>query len=178
MSHSDLLVSFFSLVKNNNGFFKSEKQAAFMLSRTENGVYITRQTMTFGEYEARTQRNSASVEWCVTLDNQGITKMVKRTSKGESVHFERNQEFFDKIAAKKAAHVAAVEADKAYSARLIAEYNQQALSEAKGELAKVEAAKEVLFAMPNHQGGEFNNMYDYLFDKYSNRVKEFEAKIV
>lgn len=35
-----IFVSLASLVKNNNGFFKSEKQATFLLSHCVNGVYF------------------------------------------------------------------------------------------------------------------------------------------
>jgi hypothetical protein len=33
--------SFFSLVSNNNGMFKSEKQASFLLSFTRNNIFLT-----------------------------------------------------------------------------------------------------------------------------------------
>lgn len=82
-SYSDLLVSFFYLVKNNDGFFKSEKQAAFMLKMTD-GYYVTTHQLHFGEYDARTSRNTAMITFAVTLDNQGVVKNGKDNIKRDS----------------------------------------------------------------------------------------------
>ena len=83
-----------------------------MLKMTD-GHYVTTQQLHFGEYDARTRRNTAMITWAVTLDNQGVVKMEKNTSKGAQVYFERTQEYFDKIAAQKAAMLADMEATTA-----------------------------------------------------------------
>ena len=81
--------SLFGLVKSANGFYKSEQQAAFLSKFFDGGVYVTRQSLTFGEYEGRTNRNTASVEWAFYADGQGITKVEKTTSKGTVIYWER-----------------------------------------------------------------------------------------
>ena len=161
-NYSDLLVSFFSLVKNNNGFFKSEKQAAFMLKMTD-GHYVTTQQLHFGEYDARTSRNTAMITWAVSLDNQGVVKMEKNTSKGTQVYFERTQEYFDKIAAKRATMLADMEATKAGRNAFICGKIAELLNEVKAserELATAEENKQTLMQTPSPLS-RYANMYDY-----------------
>lgn len=91
-----IIASLFSLVKTNRGQFKSEKQAAFLLKAFDNGLYVSRQSLTFGEYEVRTNRNTAQVEWTFYSNDRGITKVEKTTSKGTSIYWEATEEQFAK----------------------------------------------------------------------------------
>lgn len=85
-SREDLLRSFFSLCKTNDGKFKSEKQGAFLKAQAEDGVFFISQNLSFGT-SSQSQRK---VEWTVTLDDEGVTKIVKRTgSKGDEVYWAR-----------------------------------------------------------------------------------------
>ena len=85
-SREDLLKSFFSLIKTNAGRFKSDKQAAFLTSQTENGVFFITQTLNFGTSSASQRR----IDWTVVLDEEGVVKITKRTnSKGEELYWER-----------------------------------------------------------------------------------------
>lgn len=104
----NITTSFFGLVKNNNGLYKSEKQAAFLSKFFDGGVYVTRQSLTFGEYEGRTNRNTATVEWTFYADALGITKVEKTTSKGTTTHWERlsAEAFAVKVESDKAKKVA------------------------------------------------------------------------
>ena len=98
----NILASLFSLVKYNRGQFKSEKQSAYLLKAFDDCVYVSRQSLTFGEYEGRTSRNTATVEWAFYANAQGITKVEKTTSKGTLVYWEATPEQFVKEDAKAA----------------------------------------------------------------------------
>lgn len=176
-TYSDLLVSFFSLVKNNNGFFKSEKQAAFMLKMTD-GHYVTTQQLHFGEYDARTRRNTAMITWVVILDNQGVVKMEKTTSKGTQVYFERTQEYFDKLAAQKAARMADIEKTKA----LRNEYLNTEIEELKNRIAVIKKAldltpeaTQILKSIATT--GRFANMYDCQVHVLTEEIESHQEKI-
>lgn len=176
-NYADLLVSFFSLVKNNNGFFKSEKQAAFMLKMTD-GHYITTQQLHFGEYDARTRRNTAMITWSVILDNQGVVKMEKTTSKGVQVYFERTQEYFDKLAAQKAARMADIEKTKA----LRNEYLNNEIEELKNKIAVIKKsldltpeATQILKSIETT--GNFANMYDCHVHVLTEEIESHQEKI-
>jgi len=75
----NLLISCFSLAKSNNGFFKSEKQAEFLISK------INERDGNIGSVTSG--YNSCPV--FANLDNKGILKIVKSTKSGEIVMFER-----------------------------------------------------------------------------------------
>lgn len=175
--YADLLVSFFSLVKNNNGFFKSEKQAAFIMKMTE-GQYVTTQQLHFGEYDARTRRNTAMITWSVILDNQGVVKMEKTTSKGTQVYFERTQEYFDKLAAQKAARMADIEKTKA----LRNEYLNNEIEELKNKIAVIKKsldltpeATQILKSIETT--GKFANMYDCHVHVLTEEIESHQEKI-
>jgi hypothetical protein len=76
---SDFSISFASLVKSSNGFFKSEKQAALLLSVTDGGVY----TVIGSVYG-----NSFNIDY--HCDAKGVTKTVSYTKgKGFVTTWER-----------------------------------------------------------------------------------------
>lgn len=70
---SDLDKSIAQLVKYNNGKFKSEKQARLFHSKAVDGVYYSNGGSVYG--------NSYRNEYHLGLN--GVTKVVKRTRKGE-----------------------------------------------------------------------------------------------
>lgn len=106
---SNILISVYSLASKNNGFFKSEKQAQFLISELDKvgGSFI--EYFTFG-YTGK-EKHSRFVT--VSYDTQGITEIRTKAEKSgkESVKFTRktDQEF------------AAIQAAK------IAEYNAEVL---------------------------------------------------
>ena len=69
-----LSISFASLVKNNNGMFKSQKQADFLLSMSNDSVYST---------SGNVFRNSFYMDYF--CDEQGAIKVTKRTDKKATV---------------------------------------------------------------------------------------------
>lgn len=77
-----LAISFAALVKNNNGMFKSEKQASFLLSMCNDTTYGT--SGTFG-------RSSFYIYYI--CDEKGVVKVEKRTDKkGTILTWERREE--------------------------------------------------------------------------------------
>lgn len=83
--NDSIAISFAFLVKDNNGFFKSEKQAKFLLSRCtiESGqsVYVT---------SGHHWQGFSLWYYC---DDKGITKVVKNTrAKGDVITWERPEE--------------------------------------------------------------------------------------
>lgn len=75
----EISVSIFGLAKNNNGFFKSEKQAKFLISQME------KMSTCIGHVSSGF--NSCPV--FATWDEKGITALVKSTKNGDVVMFER-----------------------------------------------------------------------------------------
>lgn len=79
---NDLLISCLSLAKRNNGMFKSQAQADFIISKanSQDGM-IGHVTSGY---------NSCPV--FATFDEKGILKIVKSTKKGDVIMFERKIE--------------------------------------------------------------------------------------
>ena len=96
--HSSIVKSCFSLAKYNNGLFKSEKQGTF-LSQLGKTVLSTQTHNLGADYNFKV---CGVTDWSITLDDQGVVKIIKRNAKGETVHFERqDQETFEKLKAEK-----------------------------------------------------------------------------
>lgn len=77
-----LSTSFSSLVKSNNGFFKSEKQAAFLLNQCNGGCYVAADSVFGNTYQI----------W-YTCDSTGVVKVEKFTNaKGAVLQWERVEE--------------------------------------------------------------------------------------
>jgi len=74
--------SVFGLAKNNNGFFKSEKQAAFLISQMNR----------FGGYFGSVSSGHNSCPVFANWDEKGITKIIKSSKKGDVVMFERKKD--------------------------------------------------------------------------------------
>lgn len=96
-----VLASVYSLAKNNNGFFKSEKQAKFLISQLEVCSMFV-ESFSFGEFNGAKALRTVFVSW----DSKGITeiKTVADVSRKESVKFTRisDTEFTAKQAQKQA----------------------------------------------------------------------------
>lgn len=82
----DILRSFFGLASSNGGKFKSEKQAAFLLSQTDNGTFTTNQTLQFGT----SSHSRRQVSWDVVCDEVGVISITKSTGKkGSELYWAR-----------------------------------------------------------------------------------------
>lgn len=118
-----MLKSLFGLIKSNNGRFKSEKQAQYLLSRMEGGLYVERSVLHFGEHEGRSSRNTASVEWEFYSNNEGIQFVYKTTSKGRVEYWANTDAYHAKADAKKQRQVKdtlmCIAESKAYSQECI-----------------------------------------------------------
>ena len=123
---NDVLKSLLGLCSTNGGYFKSEKQAKFLLSRFEGNTFICNASFTFGEYEGRTSRNTRNVSYVVVADNEGIVSVTK----GDKVSFQRSisKESAELIAARKTIVREAIAivyaADSEYVARVKALQNK------------------------------------------------------
>lgn len=92
VSSEDVAKSLFSLIKSNDGNFKSEKQAKFLLSQMDNGYMEYQSTMSFGTSRAA----NPTTTWEFTCDNQGVVKVVKDLpAKGRQLYWERTKEHID-----------------------------------------------------------------------------------
>lgn len=78
----DIQKSIFSLAKTNNGFFKSEKQADFLINQ------MKQTDGCIGHYNSGYNSCPIFSEW----DNEGITKITKKGKNKETIVFERKQE--------------------------------------------------------------------------------------
>lgn len=148
-----------------------------MLKMTD-GQYVTTQQLHFGEYDARTSRNTAMITWAVTLDNQGVVKMEKTTSKGTQVYFERTQEYFDKLAAQKAVRLADIEKSKA----LRNDYLNNEIEELKNRIAVIKKAldltpEDTQILKSIGTTGKFANMYDCLVHVLTEEIESHQEKI-
>lgn len=91
---SNITTSFYALAKSNNGMFKSDKQASFLLSQCEHNVYFRVVADTFGDDAKKTNYS----ELTITCDSLGVVSIVKVGQKSgkTTVQFERNtQESFN-----------------------------------------------------------------------------------
>ena len=74
-SRTQILTSLLGLIKNNDGKFKSAKQAAFLLSQCEGGLFYITVSHVFGEHGGCTRR----VDYAITCNNEGITHATKNS---------------------------------------------------------------------------------------------------
>ena len=104
------------------------------------------------------------ITWAVTLDNQGVIKMEKTTSKGTQVYFERTQDYFDKLAAKKA--IAKQEQLESLNMRLA--FIEDRLNTLRGEFSLIEPSKDALMAA---------GLYDSVIASYTAKIEEEERDL-
>jgi len=77
-----------TLVKYNGGFFKSEKQAKFLLDVT-GGHFVVSNAINLGhEYQNKLVGQGASTSY--TLDSKGVVLVERKNAKGLTVVFNRN----------------------------------------------------------------------------------------
>ena len=163
---SNIISSFLSLVKNNDGAFKSEKQSAFLLSRMDNGVFTTTQAITFGEYDSRTNKNTSQITWTVYADAKGVTKVEKYTSKqGTTLYWERSEAFLAAAAERKAIaraeHISSVKCVQAHTMARIKELLSE-MARLETEQVKAILSKEQLATITSTYKAKINQeMADY-----------------
>lgn len=72
--------SFFSLIKTNNGYFKSEKQASFLLDQCGDGKMFVATYSVFNN----------SYNFFFECDDEGVVRVEKHTSKKVEIYWERD----------------------------------------------------------------------------------------
>lgn len=84
---SQVLASIYSLAKSNNGLFKSEKQAAFIIAELDSRSGLFVEMFSFGEYNGA----SATREVYVTWDQSGIVSITTKAPKSgkTTIKFQR-----------------------------------------------------------------------------------------
>ena len=125
-SIKEIVNSCLSLVNNNNGLFKSEKQAKFLSGSFVDGSLAASVAYSFGEFNGCTRR----VDYVITINEIGIQKIIKNGA----VHWENTPEQISKQNAAKA-HRTAVRAKE------IQNYNSTITSEIEAKAAQLEAVK-------------------------------------
>ena len=125
-SIKDVVNSCLSLAKNNDGCWKSEKQAEFLTGFFVNGSLAASVAYSFGEFNGCTRR----VDYVITINGTGIQKIIKNGV----VHWENTPEQVSKQNATKA-HRATVRAKE------IQNYNNTITSEIEAKTAQLEAVK-------------------------------------
>lgn len=99
---NSILISLLYLISNNEGKFKSEKQAKFLLSKLDNNRYDFTESYVFGEYGGCVRR----VEYSILCDDNGVVhatkngkqffpmteKMITAKAKADTRHAKRMEE--------------------------------------------------------------------------------------
>jgi len=142
---SNLLTSVYSLAKNNNGFFKSEKQAAFLASELSSCGGFFYELFSFGDNNGAQARRDVYVTW----DSKGITeiKTIAAISRKTKVLFTRlDNSIFEAKQAKKAQEIAQAKAehDQWYTSKFVE--LEQAIAEEKQNLIVLLSEIEVAIA--------------------------------
>jgi hypothetical protein len=123
MSNS-ILVSVYALAKNNNGFFKSEKQAAFLTAELDKAQGTFIEGFSFGEYNGAYSTRTVTVAY----DAQGITEIKTTGDKTRKtvIKFTRqDSELFAAKQAVKQAEIAQAKVDTiAFHQQAIAQHKQ------------------------------------------------------
>ena len=125
-SIKDIVNSCLSLVNNNNGLFKSEKQAKFLTDFFIDGSLAASVAYSFGEFNGCTRL----VDYVITINETGIQKIIKNGV----VHWENTPEQISKQNAAKA-HRATIRAKE------IQNYNNTITLEIESKTAQLEAVK-------------------------------------
>lgn len=95
----DVSKSLFSLVNTSQGFFKSEKQASFLISQSVNGVVYANQTLAFGEFGGCKR----VITFEFVLDSEGVQAVYKVNSKKERfTYWKREESYIQAVEAKQA----------------------------------------------------------------------------
>lgn len=98
--NSKLSKSLFSII-NKGGDFVSTKQSAFINSQAFEGVITVRNTLTFGEWEGRTAKNTKTITFEFFVNAEGVQKVIKVNSKNDrSMFWDRSPATLAKFAVK------------------------------------------------------------------------------
>ena len=131
-SIKEIVNSCLSLANNNDGLFKSEKQAKFLSGFFVDGSLAASVAYSFGEFNGCTRR----VEYTIFANESGIQKIIKNGS----LHWENTPEQISKQNATKA-HRATIRAKE------IKNYNNTITSEIEAKAAQLEAVKNSIELM-------------------------------
>lgn len=104
---SNITASFYALAKSNNGMFKSDKQAAFLLAQCEGNVYFRVVADTFGDDAKKTNYS----ELTITCDSIGVVSIVKVGQKSGKTNVQFQRVSAAEYAAKQAAKAAEMAAE-------------------------------------------------------------------
>ena len=115
-----------SLANNNDGLFKSEKQAKFLSGFFVDGSLAASVAYSFGEFNGCTRR----VDYVITINETGIQKIIKNGV----IHWENTPEQISKQNAVKAHR-------NAIRAKEIQKYNNTITLEIGAKTAQLEAVK-------------------------------------
>ena len=125
-SIKDIVNSCLALANNNNGLFKSEKQAEFLTGFFIDGGLTASVAYSFGEFNGCTRR----VDYVITINETGIQKIIKNGV----IHWENTPAQISKQNATKA-HRATIRTKE------IQNYNNTVTSEIEAKAAQLEAVK-------------------------------------
>ena len=114
-----------TLVKYNQGFFKSEKQAAYLLAVTQ-GVLVVSNSFSLGA-EYNNKRAGIGSKTVYSLDDKGVVSVEKHNSKGTTTVFDRN---CPKSLEANKARLEAITASKKKATLFTLAYNRQELAHA------------------------------------------------
>lgn len=87
-SIKEIVNSCLALANNNNGLFKSEKQAKFLTGFFIDGILTASVAYSFGEFNGCTRR----VDYVITINETGIQKIIKNGV----IHWENTPEQISK----------------------------------------------------------------------------------
>ena len=158
---TNLAKSLATLVKYNQGFFKSEKQAAYLLAATQ-GVLVVSNSFSLGD-EYNNKRAGIGSKTVYSLDDKGVVSVEKHNSKGTTTVFDRN---CPKSLEANKAHLEAITASNEKAALFTLAYNRQALANAFITRLMVDKAKLKLTAI-----GESTIDFQDIFNQYENGKK-------
>ena len=131
-SIKEIVNSCLALANNNNGLFKSEKQAKFLSSFFIDGNLTITIPYSFGEFNGCTRL----VRYTITINETGIQKIIKN----DKIHWKNSPEQISKQNAVKA-HRATIRAKE------IQNYNNTITSEIEAKAAQLEAVKNSIELM-------------------------------
>ena len=133
---SQVLASVYSLAKSNNGLFKSEKQAAFIIAELDRRSGLFVEMFSFGEYNGASATREVYVAW----DQSGIVSITTKAVKSgkTTVKFQRvTQSEFEAVNAAKA------QALKVEMEQLLAAFNKN-LSDVETQIEAIKAESDQL----------------------------------
>lgn len=125
-SIKEIVNSCLSLANNNDGLFKSEKQAKFLSGFFIDGSLTITIPYTFGEFNGCIRL----VRYTITINETGVQKIIKN----DKVHWENTPEQISKQNAVKAHKTAIKEKE-------VQDYNNSITSEIETKTAQLEAVK-------------------------------------